>query len=75
MPWFRTVQSRRPKEATAAATRAALVDEGFGLSGGGAVAEDNLGAGLAEEADASGADSAGAAGDEGNLTGERHDDA
>ena len=54
---------------------AALFDEGIGLLGGSAVAEDHLCAGLAEEADSGGADSAGASGDEGNFAGERHDDA
>ena len=47
---------------------AALVDEGFGLLGGGAVAEDDLCAGLTEEADGGCADSAGASGDEGDFT-------
>ena len=94
MPWFRMAQSRRPKAATAAVTRAwpssgvkrglldgaaevgasALVDEGFGLLGGGAVAEDDLCAGLTEEADGGCADSAGASGDEGDFARERHDD-
>src|SRR5207245_7706246 len=45
----------------------ALLDEGFRLAGGGAVAEDDFGAGLTEEADRGGADSAGASGDEGDF--------
>ena len=53
----------------------ALGDEGFGLLCGGEVAEDDLRAGLAEEADSGGADSAGASGDEGDFSCERHDDA
>lgn len=37
---------------------AALGDEGFGLLGGGAVAEDDSGSGLVEEADGGAADAA-----------------
>jgi hypothetical protein len=53
---------------------AAFGDQGFGLLCGGAVAEDDLRAGLAEEADGGCADSARAAGDKGDFAGERHYD-
>jgi hypothetical protein len=54
---------------------AAFGDEFFCLLRGGEVAEDHLCAGLAEEANGGRADSAGASGDEGNFTCDRHDDA
>ena len=47
---------------------AALPNEGFGLLGGGAVAEDDPCAGLTEEADGGSADSTGASGDEGDFS-------
>jgi hypothetical protein len=53
---------------------AALLNEGLGLLGGGAVAEHDLCAGLTEEADGGCADSAGASGDQSNFTRERHND-
>jgi hypothetical protein len=54
---------------------AALGDEGFGLLGGGPVAEDHFGAGLMEEANGGCADSAGASGDESDFIFEGHEDA
>ena len=54
---------------------AALGDEGFGLLGCAAVVEDDLCAGLTEEANGGGADSAGASGNEGYFARERHGDA
>ena len=52
----------------------ALCDEGLGLLGGGAVAEDYLRPGLMEEANGRCADSAGASGDEGDFARQRHYD-
>ena len=54
---------------------AAFGDEGFRLFGCGAVVEDNLCAGLAEETNGGGTDAAGAAGDEGYFARKRHCDA
>ena len=54
---------------------AALGCEGFSLASGGEVTEDDPGAGLAEEADGGCADSAGASGDEGDFSRQRHCDA
>ena len=54
---------------------AALGDEGFGLLGCAAIAEDDLRAGLTEETNGGCADSAGASGDEGNFAFQRHGDA
>jgi len=53
---------------------AALLDEGLGLLGGGEVAEDDFCPGLTEEADGGCADSAGASGNQGDFTRERHYD-
>jgi hypothetical protein len=51
----------------------ALFGERVGLGGGGLEAEDDLRSGLVEEADGGGADSAGASGDEGDFSRQRHD--